>query len=87
MTLSAYARDDVGVTQLTMSAAGKVICSATSSVSCTWNLRKVANGTYPIVAVARDAAGNEGVSQISFTVGGTSSDTGPGGGGRGKKKR
>ena len=78
VTLAAHASDNVGVTQISIYVGGKLKCSGTSSASCGWNLRKVASGTYTIM----DAAGNQGSSSVSFTVGG-SSDTG-GGGNRGK---
>ena len=76
VTLAANASDDVAVTQISMYAAGRLVCSATSSVSCNWNLKKVASGTHTIRAVAKDAAGNQGESSMSFTVGSSSSDGG-----------
>ena len=79
VTLSAYATDDVKVAQISLYAAGKLMCSSTSSVSCNWNLRKVADGTYTITAKAQDTAGNVGSSSVSFTVGGGSTDTNGGG--------
>ena len=92
VTLAAQATDNVGVTQISMYAAGKLICSATSSVSCSWNLRKVAAGTYTIRADAKDAAGNVGSSSVSFTVtgggttkGGGKPDSGTKTTGKGKK--
>lgn len=72
VTLSASASDDQGVTQISIYAGGKLRCSATSSVSCTWNLRKVAPGSYTISAVAQDAAGNQGKVAQTFTVEGSS---------------
>ena len=88
VSLSAMAQDDNGVTQLSIYADGKLRCSGTSSASCSWNVRKVADGTYPITAKARDAAGNEGTATVNFTVGGGSSDGGGSkGGGKGRKAR
>ena len=75
VTLAANASDNIGVIQLSMYAGSKLICSATSSVSCNWNLRKVSNGNYTIRAVAKDAAGNQGESTVSFTVGSGSNDS------------
>lgn len=78
VTLSATASDDVGVVQTSIYADGKLKCSATASVSCSWNLRKVADGSYTIRAVARDAVGNEGSDEVTFTVGSGLTDSGTG---------
>ncbi len=82
VALAAQASDNVAVTQISIYADGQLRCAATSSVSCTWNLRKVPAGTYSIDAVAEDAAGNQGSASIRFTVQTTAK-----GGGKGKKSR
>jgi len=87
VTLAAYATDNVGVTQISMYAGNKLICSGGSSVSCNWNLRKVADGDYTVSAEAADAAGNVGISSVSFTVGGGGSTKGSGGKATGKGSR
>lgn len=86
ITLSADASDNVGVTQISLYAGGKLRCAATRTVSCTWNLRKVTPSTYTISAVAVDAAGNQGNAAVEFTVGGTN-DGGGKGGGKGRKNK
>jgi hypothetical protein len=92
VTLSARASDDQGAPQVSIYADGKLRCSGTGSVSCSWNLRKVPDNTYKIRAVSRDAAGNEGSDEVSFTVGSSSTDSGTGdtrtkGGGKGRNKK
>ncbi|MEZ5586837.1 MAG: S8 family serine peptidase [Sedimenticolaceae bacterium] len=87
VNIAAFASDNVGVTQISLYADGKLICSGTSSASCNWNLRKVPNGTYAVSAVAWDAAGNQGNSTVNFTVGSTSTDSGGGSkNGKGRNK-
>jgi len=90
VTLSARASDENGVPQVSISAGGKLRCAGTGSVSCSWNLRKVAEGTYSIQATATDAAGNTDTTSVDFTVGGTSGSTDSGGstkgGGKGRNK-
>ena len=76
VTVSAYATDDQSVTRIDVRGDGKLLCSGTSNASCTWNLRKLSDGTHTVTATAFDAAGNSGSSSVSFTKGSTSTDSG-----------
>ena len=76
MTVSARATDDQSVTRIDVEGDGKLLCSGTSSASCSWNLRKLSDGTHTVTATAFDAAGNSGSSSVSFTKGSTSTDSG-----------
>jgi hypothetical protein len=75
VVISASASDNVGVTQTSIYADGQLKCAGTGSVSCSWNLRKVADDIYTIRAVAKDAAGNSGSDEVTFTVGSTTTDS------------
>jgi len=89
VTLSAGASDENGVPQVSIYADGKLRCAGSGSVSCTWNLRKVPDGTYDIEAIATDAAGNTDNALVDFTVGGASGGGDSGstkGGGKGRNK-
>jgi hypothetical protein len=88
--ISAHATDDQAVTRLDILGNGKLLCSGTSSASCSWNLRKVSDGTHTVTARAFDAAGNRGESSVFFVKGSTSSDSDSGSTktspGKGRKK-
>jgi hypothetical protein len=86
VTLSARASDDQGAPQVSIYADGKLRCPATSSVSCSWNLRKVSTGAHMITATARDAAGNQDSSSVAFTVSGSTGGSSKGGG-KGRKNK
>jgi hypothetical protein len=86
VTLSARASDDQGSPQVSIYADGKLRCSGTGSVSCSWNLRKVSTGTHSISATARDAAGSQDSSSVEFTVEGSSGGGSNKGSGKGRKR-
>lgn len=63
------ASDNVGVTGVTVTAAGATICTlAGTATSCQWDTAKTANGTVTISVTARDAAGNTASAGRSVTV-------------------
>ncbi len=66
VTLQAKASDNVGVASVTFYVGTVNLGNATLSTSGTWNLvmssSKYPNGTYSLVAKAKDAAGNLGTS-------------------------
>src|SRR5262249_61826818 len=49
----------------------------TAPYSVSWNTTSVANGTYTLAAVARDAAGNTATSAVSVTVNNVADTTPP----------
>lgn len=58
-TISASATDNQKVAQLSLTIDGKVVATTTgSSISYTWNTRKVAKGAHTVMVRASDAAGN-----------------------------
>lgn len=66
--IAATASDNVGVKSLVLTIDGKAVSSTTAtSLSYTWNLRKVASGAHTIGAIATDAAGNKANAGISVT--------------------
>ncbi len=68
-TVSFSAKDNVGVTAITVSANGVTICSVTgSATSCAWNTTNLANGSYTVTVTARDAAGNNQAVSRGVTV-------------------
>jgi hypothetical protein len=89
VTLMASADDDKGAPQVSIYADGKLRCAASGTVSCSWNLRKVAPGTYKVRATAQDSAGNSDTKEVDFIVegssGGTKDNTSKGGG-KGRNK-
>lgn len=61
--VSAAAQDNVGVVLFELYIDGKKVASATSgTLNYSWNTKKVATGSYTILAKAYDAAGNVGIS-------------------------
>lgn len=70
VTVTATAADAVGVTAVHFYAGATLLGSATSTNGTTWTLTRntntsaTPNGTYPVKAVARDAAGNSTTSAI-----------------------
>ena len=84
--LAAYATDDIKVSSVNVYVDGKLKCSGAPSVSCNWNTRKEASGTYTVSAMATDSSGNTANTSVSVSIGGSSdSGTSTKGGGRGKK--
>jgi subtilisin family serine protease len=67
VSISAYATDNKGVTELKVYGNGALLCAGTSSASCSWSLTKV-TGTATISATAKDAAGNQATSSVNVTV-------------------
>jgi hypothetical protein len=89
VTLMASANDDKGPPQVSIYADGKLRCAASGTVSCSWNLRKVAPGTYTVSATAQDSAGNTDTKSVNFIVEGSSGSTKDNtnkGGGKGRSK-
>ena len=78
VTLTATATDNVGVVGVKFRVNGTDVGSedTTSPYSVAWNTTSLANGTYTITAVARDAAGNTTTS-ATITVTVANSDTTP----------
>jgi len=67
VTVSASARDDVGVTKLQLYIDGRLVSTASGgSLSYKWNARKVSSGAHRIEAAASDQAGN--LARKSITV-------------------
>jgi hypothetical protein len=79
IAITAAASDNVGVTSVTISAAGTTLCTAAAApYSCSWNTTAVANGgPYGITATARDAAGNTKSASINASVNNVTADTTP----------
>jgi thermitase len=70
VTIKVSASDDSGATKISQQLYidGNRVASATGgSLSYSWDLRKVSNGTHTIEALATDAAGNESRHVISVT--------------------
>jgi subtilisin family serine protease len=68
------ASDNVGVTSITVTANGTLIGS---SASFSWNTTSWPNGSYTLVATARDAAGNSASASRSVTVNNVTDTTPP----------
>jgi thermitase len=75
VSVSASASDNVGVANLSVYAGSTLLCSGTTSASCSWSLSGVAAGTYVITATAKDAAGNQETTSASITVTSTTTTT------------
>ena len=71
------ASDDVQVAEIQLMINGQVVSSgAASSISYSWNTRKVASGAHVISAVATDTSGNVSqIATVSVTIGSTSTST------------
>ncbi len=68
VSIKASASDNVAVTKITAVVDGKTLCtSASVTLSCNWNIKKVKTGTHTISAIAEDAAGNKSSTSISVT--------------------
>ncbi len=78
VTLTATASDDVGVVGVRFRVNGADVGSedTTAPYAAAWNTTSLANGTYAITAVARDAAGNTKIS-ATITVTVANADTTP----------
>lgn len=85
VSVGAFASDESGVSQITISAGGKMLCAGAPSVSCSWNTRKLAAGAYSVTAKAQDKNGNQSSASVSVTVGSATKGNGNGKG-KGKPK-
>ncbi|MBK6656980.1 MAG: S8 family serine peptidase [Proteobacteria bacterium] len=66
-SIAASATDNVAVKQLSVFGDGKLLCTGTTTASCSWNLRKAASGSSHTVKVtALDLAGNSASSSVSI---------------------
>lgn len=68
------ASDNVGVTSITVTANGATIGS---SATFSWNTSGLANGSYTLIAIAKDGAGNTGTASIVVTVSNAGDTTAP----------
>ncbi|MFK8017771.1 MAG: Ig-like domain-containing protein [Gammaproteobacteria bacterium] len=76
ITLEAFAVDDVAVTEVRFVVNGTEVGGVgTMPYTLLWDSRDVVDGTYPVLARALDAAGNEGVSQtVLITIDNSTSE-------------
>lgn len=66
-SIAASAKDNVAVKQISVQGDGKLLCTGTASVSCSWNLRKAASGsTHTVKVTALDTAGNSTSASVSI---------------------
>ncbi len=69
VTITASASDNAGVTKVTYSINGSLLCTSTTSpYSCSWSVAGKPNATYTITATAYDAAGYTGTNSVSVTA-------------------
>jgi subtilisin family serine protease len=69
ISLQASASDNVGVSSVTFSLDGAVLCTlGASPFSWSWNTAAALNGTHTLTATAKDAAGNVKTASISVNV-------------------
>ncbi|HET8550269.1 MAG TPA: Ig-like domain-containing protein [Bryobacteraceae bacterium] len=75
VAIQVSASDNVGVTSVSVTADGGVVCSFTAApYSCSWNTVGLPNGNHTLVATARDAAGNSNTAAINVNVSNTAVD-------------
>jgi len=68
VSIKASASDNVAVTKITAAVDGKTLCTSSSAtLSCNWNIKKVAAGAHTISAIAEDTAGNKTTTSIQVT--------------------
>lgn len=68
VNIKANASDNMGVAKITAVVDGRTLCTSTSAtLSCNWNIKRVAAGAYTISAIAEDAAGNKTTTSILVT--------------------
>lgn len=66
ITVSASGKDNVGLKSIAAYTDGRLLCSGTTSVSCSWSTRKLVSGTsHTVSAVATDLAGNVASTSVS----------------------
>jgi hypothetical protein len=80
ITLSAFATDDVGATEITISVNDVVQCTGSSYATCEWHAGKAGSGNHTISATAKDSAGNVGAHAVTVTVPQKGSGSGKGNG-------
>jgi hypothetical protein len=77
-TIQVSATDNVGVTSIVVTANGATIGSSTTApYTFSWNTTTIANGSYTLVATAKDAAGNSASASVVVTVSNSSDTTAP----------
>jgi thermitase len=76
VAVSASANDPSGVSMLTVSVDGTLLCSGAPSVSCSWNTRRATAGAHTLSAVATDVKGNRSSTSITVNLGASSGTTG-----------
>ncbi len=91
VSIEVRATDNVGVQYIFVSGTGlNCQASQTTTLSCTWQTRDLAAGTYALMATAQDALGNYDSTTISVnlqeTVTGGGGGKRGGGGGKGRRK-
>ena len=68
VSVKANASDNVAVTKITAAVDGKTLCTSSSAtLSCNWNIKKIAAGAHAISVIAEDAAGNKTSTSIQVT--------------------
>lgn len=68
VSIKASASDNVAVTKITAAVDSKTLCTSNSAtLSCNWNIKKVAAGVHTLSVVAEDAAGNKTTTSIQVT--------------------
>jgi poly(hydroxyalkanoate) depolymerase family esterase len=76
VAVTATATDDVGVASVELVVDGETLESFQAGpFTAMWNTSVLANGAHTVRAVATDAAGNEGVAEVTVTVAGAQDDT------------
>lgn len=66
VSIAASGKDNVGMKSIAVYGDGRLLCSSTASVSCSWNTRKFVSGSnHTVSAVATDLAGNSASASVS----------------------
>jgi len=66
LSIAASGKDNVGMKSIAVYGDGRLLCSGTATVSCSWNTRKLASGSsHTVSAVAIDVAGNLASTSVS----------------------
>ena len=66
VSIAASSKDNVGMKSIAVYGDGKLLCSSTASVSCSWNTRKFASGSgHTVSAIATDLAGNTASASVN----------------------
>ena len=68
VSIRVNASDNVAVTKITVVVDGKTLCTSNNAtLSCNWNIKKIAAGAHTISATAEDAANNKTTTLIQVT--------------------